>query len=151
MFTSVILACMAIYMFVNSSRAKKEYESVNGVVKYLDSKYQDLPRRHEGDYRYLKVGEYPLVFEVYLPNSTKLEKSIDDLNVGEEVQVYFYEAFETEEIGVNKFAQFIDSGNEAYFIRGNFYRQLSFVLLGLSVCLFVFMVILGKRNKLNWL
>lgn len=119
-FASIIVLGLGIFVIVNNSKNKTEYDKSTGTVEYFDKEFQNLPTRHKGDFRYLKVDTYPYLFEIYEPNSEPTDKTIDDLKVGDKIDIYYYETSDTRNVGLNRFAQFIDSNGQPYFIRNGF-------------------------------
>ena len=137
-------------MTVNNSKDKFEYDKATGIVEYYDKEFENLPTRHNGDFRYLKIDSYPYLFEIYEPNSEPTEKSIDDLKVGDKIEIYYYETSDTRNIGLNRFAQFIDKNGQPYFVRSGFQKQLGFVVIGLSILLNILAFVFWKKGKLKW-
>ena len=130
---SAIVLGLGIFVIVNNSKGKAEYDKSTGTIKYFDKEFQNLPTRHRGDFRYLKIDTYPYLFEIYEPNSESTEKKIDDLKVGDKIDIYYYETSDTRSIGLNRFIQFIDKEEQPYFVRNEFQKQLGFVILGLCL------------------
>lgn len=149
-FASVIVLGLGIFAIVNNSKDKIEYDKSSGIIEYFDKKFQNLPTRHKGDFRYLKIDSYPYHFEIYEPNHEPTEKSIDDLKVGDKIDIYYYETSDTRNVGLNRFAQFIDKNDRPYFIRSRFQRQLGFVIIGVSILLIFLAYVFWKRGKLKW-
>lgn len=149
-FTSIIVLGLAIFVIVNNSKDKVEYDKRTGIIEYLAKEYQDLPIRHKGEYRYLKIDTYPYVFEIYEPNSKPTEKKIDDLKVGDTIDIYCYETANTQNEGLNRFTQFIDKDEQAYFVRSAFQKKVGFVLVGLCFLMNILALVLWKKKKLVW-
>ncbi len=149
-FTSIIVLGLGIFVIVNNSKEKSEYDKSTGTIEYLEKKFQNFPIRNKGDYRYLKVDTYPYLFEIYEPNSEPTDKRIDDLNVGDKIDVYYYETSDTKNSGLNRYIQFIDKEEQAYFVRNGFQKQLGFVIIGLCVLMNIMAFIFWKKGKLNW-
>ena len=147
---SIIVLGLGIIITVNNSKKKVEYEKSTGIIEYYDIEFQNLPTRHKGDFRYLKIDSYPYLFEIYEPNSEPTEKSIDDLIVGDKIDIYYYETSDTRNIGLNRFAQFIDKMGQPYLVRSGFQRQLGFVIIGLSILLNIMASTFWKKGKLKW-
>ncbi len=137
-------------MIVNNSKDKAEYDKSTGIIEYFDKEFQNLPTRHKGNYRYLKVDTYPYIFEIYQPNSEPTEMTIDDLKVNDKIDIYYYEISDTRDVKLNRFAQFIDQGGQSYFIRNGFQKQLGFVVVGLSALLNIMAFAFWKKGKLEW-
>jgi hypothetical protein len=149
-FTSIIVLGLGISVIVNNSKEKSEYDRSTGIIEYFDMEFQNLPIRDKGDFRYLKVDTYPYLFEIYEPNSELTDKKIDDLNVGDKIDVYYYETSDTKNSGLNRFIQFIDKEEQAYFIRNGFQKQLGIVIIGLCVLMNIMAFVFWKIGKLNW-
>jgi len=149
-FTSIILVVLGIFVIINSTKDKSEYEKKTGIIEYFDKTYMDFPNRNHGDYRYLKIDNYQYVFEIYIANTDKEVEPIDDLKIGDRISVYYYETGSTHSENLNRYIQFIDKNSTAYFKRGNFQKQLGFVILGLVVFLNILSFVFWKKGKLAW-
>ncbi|HEY1032074.1 MAG TPA: hypothetical protein VGD89_09885 [Flavipsychrobacter sp.] len=147
---SVIVLGLGIFVIVNNSKDKAEYDKHTGTVEYLAKEYQNLPIRHKGEYRYLKIDTYPYVFEIYEPNSKPTDKRIDDLKVGDTIDIYCYETTNTQNEGLNRFTQFIDKDEQPYFVRSAFQKQLGFVLVGLCFLMNIMALLFWKKKMLEW-
>lgn len=133
-----------------SSKDKSEYQKSTGVIEYLDKEYENLHNRHLGDFRYLKITTYQFLFEIFEPNSQPTKMTIDDLKVGDSIDIYYYGTADTRIIGLNRFAQFIDHEKQPYFIRSRFQEQLGYVLIGISITLLIMVFVLWKIGRLKW-
>lgn len=149
-FASLMVLGLAIFVTINNSKEKLEYDKATGIIEYYDKEFQNLPTRHKGDYRYLKINSYPYLFEIYKPNSLPTEKTIDDLTLGQEIDIYYYETSDTRNIGLNRFTQFIDKNHKPYFIRSGFQKQLGYLIIGISLLLNVMAFVFWKKGKLKW-
>lgn len=149
-FVSLLVFSVAIFVITNNSRPKSEYNKSIGSIEYFDREFEDLPTRNKGEYRYLKVTTYPYLFEIYEPNSKPTEKKIDDLKVGDCVEIYYYEIPQTKTEGINRFVQFIDMQGHPHFIRNSFQKQLGFVLIGLCILMNLFGYVLLNKGKIKW-
>ena len=147
---SAIVLGLGIFVIVNNSKDKAEYDKSTGTIEYFDKEFQNFPTRHKGDFRYLKVDTYPYLFEIYEPNSEPTEKKIDDLKVGDKIDIYYYETSDARSIGLNRFIQFIDKEGQPYFVRNEFQKQLGFVILGLCLLMNMMAFVLWKKGKLDW-
>ncbi len=150
LFTSIILITLGVFVVLNSTKEKPEYEKRTGKIEYLEETYLNLPNRNLGNYRYLRINSYEYVFEIYIANSSKGERSIDELKVGDIIDTYFYETGNTHSEEINRYIQFIDKNEKPYFIRGNFQEQLGYVILGLVLLLNIGSFILWQRGKIVW-
>lgn len=146
----IFLIGIAIYVINNNSKEKHQYQKSTGTIDFFDKKFQNFPSRNKNDYRYLKIDSYPFIFEIYKPNSLTTNKTIDDLKIGDIIDIYFYETENTWEEKINRYTQYIDSDNYPYFIRNNFQVQLGFSLIGLSILIIFIAFLLWKKKKLFW-
>lgn len=149
-FASIIFLGLGVFVTVKNSKDKVEYDKSTGIIEYYDKEFQNLPTRHKGDFRYLKIASYPYLFEIYEPNSEPTEKTIDDLTVGDKIDIYYYETSDTRNIRLNRFTQFIDKNGQPYFVRSGFQKQLGFVIIGLSILLNIMAFVFWKKGKLKW-
>jgi hypothetical protein len=149
-FVSLFIIGIGAFVISNNSKDKNEYERRTGNIEYYADSYLDLPNRDHGNYRYMKIDSYPYPFEIHIGNANKETESIDNLKVGDSIDAYFYETNNTFEVGLNRYIQFIDKENKAYFIRGDFQKQLGFVLIGLAVSLNILSLVFWKLGKLEW-
>ncbi len=147
---ALIISTMSLFVIRNNSKEKNEYLKVEGKIEYFDKEYQHLPTRHKGDFRYLVVDGYPYPFEIYEPNREPTNKTIDDLKVGDIVEIYYYEIEDTHKVGLNRFAQFIDKDGEPYFIRDSFQVKLGYGLLGMCIFMVLGAIGLWKFDQLKW-
>ncbi len=149
-FTTIIVFLLGVFVIINNSKEKTEYTKSTGNIEYLEKEFQDLPTRHKGDFRYLKINSYNYLFEIYEPNSEKTKMSIDDLKVGDKIDIYYYETSDTQNSELNRFTQFIDKEGKPYFIRNGFQKQLGIVVIGFSILMNFIAYGLWKFKKLKW-
>ncbi len=149
-FVSIIGIGIGIFVILNNTKEKPEYDKSSGTIEYLEKEFQNLPTRHKGDYRYLKIDSYPYLFEIFLPNSEPTKKTLDHLKAGDPIEIYYYETADTGGSGINRYTQFIDFNGQPYFIRSGFQEQFGYFLIGLFV-LFIFIgYVLWRKEKLEW-
>lgn len=149
-FTSIIVLGLGIFVIVNSSKEKSDYDKSTGTIEYFDKEFHNLPTRHKGNFRYLKLNSYPYLFEIYEPNSEQTENKIDDIKVGDKIDIYYYETPDTRNSGLNRYTQFIDKEGKSYFIRNGFQKQLGFVIVGLCILMNIMALVFWKKGNLKW-
>ncbi|TVR80391.1 MAG: hypothetical protein EA409_08145 [Saprospirales bacterium] len=148
---TIIFTGLGIYMVNLHSKAKETYDKSTGIIEYFAKEYQNLPSRHKGDFRYLKINSYPYLFEIYEPNSEPTEMSIDDLKIGDKIDIYFYETYNTKNIGLNRFAQFIDKDGQPFFVRSGFQMHLGLTIITLAIVLQIMaFAFWWNSGKLQW-
>ena len=149
-YTSLFVIGLGIFVIINNSKEKSEYEKVTGRIEFFSKEYQNLPTRDKGDYRYLKIETYPYPFEIYEPNSIKTEKKLDDLAKGDTIDIYFFETSYTGDDKLNRYVQFIDKDRQPYFVRNHFKEQLGYVIILLGILLVLMAYFFWKKGKLEW-
>lgn len=149
-FVSLIIIGLAVTVIWNSTKDKTAYEKSVGVITFFDKRYQGIRDQHPGDYRYIELDTYPYVFQIYVPNSAPTIKSINDLKIGDQIDIYYYETSDTRDSRVNRYVQFIDSRGQAYFKRNGFQQQLGYVIIGLGLLLNIIAYLFWKKGKLSW-
>lgn len=142
---AILTIAAGLYIVITNTKEKSDYTKSEGTIEYLALEYERHPYDNHGEYRYLKIDNYPYVFEIYEPNSIKTEHTIDDLKVGDKIDIYYYEISDTREIGLNRFTQFIDSNGLPYFIRNGFMKGAGYVVCALGLGL----AILGLLLKIK--
>ncbi len=147
---SLLVGGLAASLITSNSKDKDEYEMTTGTIVYLEEEFQNLPARDKGNYRYLKLDTYPIIFEIYEPNSRKTSQTIDNLQKGDRIDIYYYETDQTHLEEINRFTQFIDHNKSPYFIRDGFQKQLGYILVVLALLLNVLAFAFWKLGKLEW-
>lgn len=148
--SSIFAGGLAAFLIANSSKEKSDYLLTSGTIEHFGQTYGSLPLRNKGDYRYLKLSSYPYVFEIYKPNSETNQFTLDDLVVGDTVDVFYYEIENTHTEAVNRFAQFVDKESRPYFIRSGFRVQLGLMLIAMILIINIVGYIFWKKGKLEW-
>jgi len=149
-FVSIFIFILGFFVVKNNSKEKTDYEKATGVVEFFENKFQNLPIMSNENYRYIKIDSYPYVFEIYAPDSEPTDYSIDDLKIGDTINIYYYEINQTHKIGINRFLQFIDKDEKAYFIRNDFQKNLGYFVIFLGIALNLMSLILWKMKKIVW-
>lgn len=147
---SIILFVLGLSVVINNSKNKNGYDKATGIIEYFDKKFQHLPVRNKEDFRYLKINSYPYIFEIYKSNSEPTQKTLDDLKVGDKIDIYYYETPDVKEDKLNRFAQFIDHEGVSCFIRNGFKKQMGFAIIGLSILFDIIVLWLWKKGKFPW-
>lgn len=137
---------LAYWVIIHNSKDKKDYDRRGGTIMYLDSQYKNLPLRDPGKYRYLIVDSYGYPFEIYIDDE---EKRIDSLRVGDIIDIYFYENSSTHKDNLNRYVQFIDKNEIAYFVRTDFQRNLGYFILSVVSLVIFSAYILLKTGKIR--
>lgn len=120
----------------------------------LDKHYRQLPVRDAGKFRYLKLDNYPYVFELFTGKdpgdfSPKLSR-IDELKKGDKITIYMYESNDINRDGINRNAMFIDRNGTSYFQKGNSKQLLGIIMIALLFGLIIFCYALWKKGKMEF-
>lgn len=149
LFTLVTIG-LGVWLIYRSSKEKHQYDKSTGIVEYVDKTYEDLPSRDKGKFRYIIIDTYDYLFEIYAPNSKDTPRTIDDLKIGDQIDIYYFENSSTHKTGINKFVQFIDVNNQPYFIRNEFQSKLGLALIILSILPSLIAYFGWKKGKVPW-
>ncbi|MDB5123633.1 MAG: hypothetical protein JWP94_1762 [Mucilaginibacter sp.] len=143
-----LVTVIPVIIFIKSnSKPKSDYIHITGKLIYRDSVMGNLPFRDKGSYRYIKIENYQFPFQIY---AEKQGASIDSLNVGDVVTVYFYENRFTKESGINNFLQYLEKDNKIYFKRTDFAKNVGYVIIGLLIVSIAFFYVLYKKGKMPY-
>jgi hypothetical protein len=148
---SIVLIGFSFYFVLYPSlKNKNEYHKITGKIEYFDKKYKHFHLRNYGDYRYIKLDNYYYPFEIDFPNSIPQKFTLDDLKIGDTIDIYYYENSYTKEDKINRFTQFIDKENQQYFVKNNFQKELGIAIIGLIFLLNLLSFIFWRKGKLKW-
>jgi hypothetical protein len=157
-FSSIVIASVLIFIasgviIKRDSKSKNEYSKITGVITYYDKVYGELPYRHAGKYRYLKINNYPYVFELFIGKDFGDFKpdfeSLDKLRKGDSICIYGYETSDTKRDRINRNVQFIDNNNQLYFKKGDASRIIAITMSVFSFGLLIIGFILLKKGKMS--
>jgi len=150
---SILLIIVSGFLIFRDSKPKTEYSKLSGTISYYDKTYGELPYRHLGKFRYLKINNYPYAFELYIGKDFGDFKpdfeNLDGLKAGDSITIYGYESNDEQQTGINRNAQFIDKNNQSYFKRGSKSRIIGLSIIGSSLGLLLIGFILMKQGKLD--
>jgi hypothetical protein len=146
-FISLAIMITSILHVRFNSKQKEEYDYVQGRITYLDQEMGDLPSRDKGKYRYLIVDTYPFPFEIYADDQAN---KIDNLNIGDQVSIFFYETRYTKSDRVNRYIQYLEKEGMVYFKRDNLQKITGYILITISLLLIIFAFALWKSKKINY-
>lgn len=153
---SIGIIGFGIYLSLRAAKEKNEFESVTGTIDYYEKTFQEINYQHKGNHRFIHISDYPIVFDIFVGKEQgdfgpKFER-LDSLQLGDEITIYH--AGKTplqqhQDLRFNKTVQFIDKGDQAYFIRGNKDRLGGYLLGGFGVILIIALLLLKKAGKIR--
>lgn len=68
---AIITITAGLYIIITSTKEKSDYTKSEGTIEYFALEYDRHPFNNHAKYRYLKIDNYPYVFEIYEPNSVE--------------------------------------------------------------------------------
>ncbi len=146
----ITILVLSILILFRGNKTKLDFKHVKDNLIYIEKSFEELPNRHQGKYRYLKLESYPKTFELFVGKDFGDFKpdfeQIDNLKVGNEIDIYFDETSTETDFRINRLVQFIDKNGEPIFIRSSKDKSLGFFLFGFG---FVFGAVLFYLKKIG--
>lgn len=151
-FRFILLISLALiaffgYRYYQDTLPKEKLPHIEGRITYIDKKLGANPNRDFGMYRYLKLDSYNYPFEIYI-DAPADQTRFDSLKTGDAVQVYGNGGLSDDSL--NRFATRIEKQNKPYFVKSDFSKQLSIVMIGALVIFCQICFILYKKKKPNY-
>lgn len=120
---AIAIVAMSVYGLIESSKKKEEFKTVSGQIEFIAQKYQDLPVRDFGKYRYIKINTEAKPFEIFIGKESgdfkpEMEK-VDQLKPGDEVVLYVNSNQEKQTAIVIRSLEIIERKKLPYYIAGN--------------------------------
>jgi hypothetical protein len=156
-FIGFAIGCLSIiilstFMLFRGKTPKQDFQKMAGKVTYFDKKFNNLPNRHHGKYRYIAIENYPKVFEIFIGKevgdfSPAFEK-IDSIQLHDEIEIYFSTFASDLKSPINRLVRYIDKNGQPYFIYGSydFYWGISGIIVGFVLLGFIYF--LRKLKKI---
>ena len=152
-FSLISLVVIGIIVLFRGSKEKTDFLHIKSKIVYYDSSYQDLPGRNYGKYRYIALDGFPVVFEVFIgkdfgdfkPESER----IDDLRIGDEIDIYYDESEYEKDKSINRLVQFIDKDNKPYFVKGRTDIYFGIFIFIIAVFIFIWLLYLKKKGSIS--
>ena len=154
LFFSAIFILFSINLIYQNSKPKSEYSMLRGKIIYIGNKYNDLPARNFGKYRYLIVDQYSYPFEIFVSKDDgdfkpKYE-NIDKLKIGDTIEIYGYESNKVEKEGINREIQFIEKDKVLFFERGDGSKFVGIGIIIISIILAILTYYFWKTGKIEY-
>ena len=151
----ITILTLSFGILTRGQKRKHEFQQITSPIVSLTKSLPGTFNRHEGKMRYLKVAGYSKAFELFIGKDpgdfSPAFEQVDKLKAGDIVTVFFdeEESKSSNEAFINRLAQFIDSGQKAYFIRGNKDKYFGYFGIALGACIGVALVLLKKAGKIS--
>ena len=133
---------MSFYLITRSDKPREEFQYQKGTISYL-SKVNPFKRNSEPRSKdvYLILNEHERVFELFTGSdkgdfSPRVNK-LEDLDVGDEVEIYFEENNKTKREQVNRLLQYLDKKGDLIYLRSKADKFIGFFILGGSGLLLI--------------
>jgi hypothetical protein len=148
----IFAMALGFLLFTRSEKSKSSFQNVRGIITSFGNSNESFPDKDSSKFRYLQIGNFPKTFELFIGKGSgdfkpKFEK-IDDLKIGDSVTIYFDENLKTQQDPINRLAYFIDKGEEAIFIKGDFEKYLAYFIIGISLISILTLVMLKRKGKI---
>ena len=143
---------LGVFIIARSEKSKSEFTKVSGRLISINNSNQFAPRQDTSKFRYLLIDSYPKIFEIFIGKDfgdfkSKFE-NIDNLRANDDITIYFDNNFQTEDDPINRLTYFIDKGQERIFVKGTWEKNMGIFLTGLSLLIFVALLILKQKGKI---
>jgi hypothetical protein len=146
-----LLSMIGAYLIFRNDKPRENFSYQKGEISYLSRIH---PLRSSSEPRpkdiYLIIDGYDRVFELFIGEdkwdfSPRLNR-MNELKIGDEVEIYFEENFLSQEEKVNRLLQYLDKGGELYYKRSSVDKNMGYFILGGCLSL----LILGLYVKYNY-
>jgi hypothetical protein len=149
----ITILALSVLILSRGHKTKLDFQHVKGKLIYVEKTFEELPNRHLGKYRYLKLESFPKTFELFVGKDfgdfkPEFER-IDNLRVGNEIDIYFDENSTETDLRINRLVQFIDKNEEPIFIRSGKDKSLGYILFALGFILGTVLFYLKKIGKIE--
>lgn len=140
-------------LYLKSSKAKTEYETVKGSIDFIGSSFEELNPR---DHRFIHIAGQDYVFDMFVGKETgdfspEFEK-LDELKTGDEITVYHSDDTpfqKNRDARLNKNVEFIDKDNQAYFIHGTKNKLGGMAFMGIGALFFILAIVLKVLKRIS--
>lgn len=143
---------MAGYLITRSDKPREEFIYQKGTISYLSQIHPLQPQsKPRPKHVYLILNEYERIFEKFTGNdkgdfSPRMNR-LNELKVGDEVEIYFEENTKTQREQVNRLLQYLDKEGDLYYLRSKADKYIGFFLLGCSGLLLVFGIYMKLKSN----
>jgi hypothetical protein len=155
MFGVATIISLGFIILNRGQKQKHDFDSITARIISIGRNFPGGFNRNEGKIRYVQVGNYPKVFELFIGHDTgdfsPAYEQVDALKAGDIVTVYYDEenTRSADNETVNRLAQFIDKDGKPYFIRGNKDKYGGYGAIGMGVLIGLMLLILKKKGTIE--
>lgn len=145
---------VSVILLYRIERPRESLTRLHGSLSYLSHiSPNGIGRQRDEKDMYLMLSGHNHVFELFTGKeaydfSPRIDR-LHELQIGDEVEVYFEEAYWSQGGPTNKFLCYLDKDNEPYFRIGDKSKYLAYVIAGLGALLIFWGISIVR--KLGWL
>lgn len=149
---ALLFVIMGAYLITRSDYPREAFIHQKGTIAYLS---QVHPLKPDSEPRlkdvYLVLKEYQRIFVLFTGTdpsdfSPRINR-LDELNVGDKIDIYYDETAQTSTRKVNNLLQYLDKNGELYYLRSRADKYIGYVILGCSVLLLILGIYMKVYSK----
>lgn len=150
--SALILIVLSFSLITRGDKLRDDFIHKNGKISYLA---QSFPSKSSTKVRpkkvYLKLDNFERVFELFIGTdkgdfSPKVNR-LNELALGDEVDVYFEENNKTRRDHVNRLVQFLDKDGELFYLRSKVDKYIGYLMLGSSAVLLMIVAYMKVKSR----
>jgi hypothetical protein len=166
--SSVAIIILGLFLFLRGVKAKTDFHHSKGKITYLGKTFGKLPLRDARKYRYLKIENYPQVFEIFIGKDIgdfkPAYENIDSLKIGDTIDLFYagndrdtktkaaetiLEINATENTSVNSLLEYIDKDNIPFYITGQTDKILGRIIVYSGILLIIILFYFRRKGKIT--
>jgi hypothetical protein len=154
MFGAITILILGFGILTRGQQQKQEFQRVTGPITSIGRTFPGAFNRHEEKTRYIQVANHPKVFELFIGKDpgdfSPAFENLDKLKSGDVVSVYYDEdqSRAADAAIVNRLAQFIDKGEQPYFMRGSKDTYGGYFAISAGALIGVTLLLLKKKGTI---
>ncbi|MDA9773403.1 hypothetical protein N9B82_00485 [Saprospiraceae bacterium] len=133
----ILFLIFGINLMNRNEKPREEFIYQIGTISYMSNinPFRPNSEPRPKDF-YLQLHEYERVFELFTGTDTgdfspRINK-LDQLSIGDEIEIYFEETNKTKREYVNRVLQYLDKDGELIYLRSNADKNIGYFLIGIS-------------------
>jgi len=149
--TVLVLFAMSIYLITRNTKPKEEFIHQKGAISYL-SENNPFSSTLEVKQKtiFLKLEQHNRIYELFTGTdkgdfSPRVNR-LNELNIGNQVDIYFEENTKTKLDQTNKLLQYLYIDSELIYLRSNADKYIGYFTLGGSMLLFLIAVFMKIKS-----
>lgn len=137
---AIMFIFMAGYLITRSDKPREDFLYQKGTISYLSQVHPLQPQSEPRPKKvYLVLNEHGRIFELFTGEdkgdfSPRVNR-LQELKVGDEVEIYFEETAKTQSQSVNRLLQYLDKNGDLYYLRSKADKYIGYFILVCSALL----------------